>query len=316
MSNNIKESIWLIGPGNIGRDYVKVLEEFDLDVTVIGRSKKDNFPLPVYDKGVESYLKFRLPDIPKYSIVAVNESELYNTTKILLEIGVKNILVEKPGSLSIKELTSLNDIAKEKNSNVCIGYNRRFYQSVQKCKELLKDNNEPFNVHFEFTEWTHDIDFNHYDKSELERFFLCNSSHVSDLVFHLFGEPEYLDSHTSGGLDWHPSSSVFNGSGKTINNVLFSYNANWSSAGRWGVEINLTDYKLILKPLEKLFIQRKGSLDVEEIKIDDKLDNLYKPGLYDEVKDFLNGDNKFLCSLSEQINNFKWYYKIANYKEI
>ena len=81
MSNNIKESIWLIGPGNIGRDYVKVLEEFDLDVTVIGRSKKDNFPLPVYDKGVESYLKFRLPDIPKYSIVAVNESELYNTTK-------------------------------------------------------------------------------------------------------------------------------------------------------------------------------------------------------------------------------------------
>ena len=98
--------------------------------------------------------------------------------------------------------------------------------------------------------------------------------------------------------------------------MLFSYNANWSSAGRWGVEINLTDYKLILKPLEKLFIQRKGSLDVEEIKIDDKLDNLYKPGLYGEVKDFLNGDNKFLCSLSEQINNFKWYYKIANYKEI
>ena len=34
------------------------------------------------------------------------------------------------------------------------------------------------------------------------------------------------------------------------------------------------------------------------------------------MRDFLNGDNKFLCSLSEQINNFKWYYKIANYKEI
>ena len=95
--------------------------------------------------------------------------------------------------------------------------------------------------------------------------------------------------------------------------MLFSYNANWSSAGRWGVEINLTDYKLILKPLEKLFIQNKGSLDVEEIKIEN---DLYKPGLYSEVKDFLSGNDKVLCSLSEQINNFKWYYKIANYKEL
>ena len=311
MSNNIKESIWLIGPGNIGKDYVKVLKEFDLDITVIGRSKKDDFPLPVYDKGIESYLKFRLPDIPKYSIVAVNESELYNTTKILLEIGVKNILVEKPGSLSIKELTSLNDTATDKNSNVYIGYNRRFYKSVQKCRDLIK-NNKPLNVNFEFTEWTHNIDLNHYTKYELERFFLCNSSHVVDLVFHLFGKPKSLNSYTSGGLDWHPSSSVFSGSGKTIDDVLFSYNANWSSAGRWSVEINLTDYKLILKPLEKLFLQEKGSLDVEEIKIDN---DLYKPGLYGEVKDFLSGNDKVLCSLSEQINNFKWYYKIANYKE-
>ena len=312
MSNNIKESIWLIGPGNIGKDYVKVLKEFDLDITVIGRSKKDDFPLPVYDKGIESYLKFRLPDIPKYSIVAVNESELYNTTKILLEIGVKNILVEKPGSLSIKELTSLNDTATDKNSNVYIGYNRRFYKSVQKCRDLIK-NNKPLNVNFEFTEWTHNIDLNHYTKYELERFFLCNSSHVVDLVFHLFGKPKSLNSYTSGGLDWHPSSSVFSGSGKTIDDVLFSYNANWSSAGRWGIEINLNDYKLILKPLEKLFLQEKGSLDVEEIKIDN---DLYKPGLYGEVKDFLSGNDKVLCSLSEQINNFKWYYKIANYKEI
>ena len=52
MSNNIKESIWLIGPGNIGKDYVKVLKEFDLDITVIGRSKKEDFPLPVYDKEI------------------------------------------------------------------------------------------------------------------------------------------------------------------------------------------------------------------------------------------------------------------------
>jgi len=314
MSNHIKESVWLIGPGNIGKDYVKVLKEFDLDITVIGRSKKDDFPLPVYDEGVESYLKFRLPDIPKYSIVAVNESELYNTTKILLEIGVKNILVEKPGSLNTTDLLDLHNISVKKNSNVYIGYNRRFYQSIKKCRHLINDSN-PKSVHFEFTEWIHKIDLNHYNKSELEKFFLCNSSHVSDLVFHLFGEPECLDSYVSGELDWHPSSCIFSGSGKTVNDVLFSYNSNWSSAGRWGIEINLSDFKLILKPLEKLFIQKKGSLDIEEITIHSDLDNLFKPGLYNQVKNFLDGDKKHLCSLDEQIQNFKWYYKIANYKE-
>jgi len=312
LSNNIKDSIWLIGPGNIGRDYIKVLKKFDLDITVIGRSKKNDFPLPVYEKGIESYFKFKLPNVPKYAIVAVNESQLYKTTKILLEKNVKNILIEKPGSLNTTDLLDLYELSVKKNSNVYIGYNRRFYQSVKKCRDLIGDSN-PKSVHFEFTEWVHKINFNHYDKSELEKFFLCNSSHVVDLVFHLFGEPKSLNSYTSGGLDWHPSSSVFSGSGKTIDDVLFSYNANWSSAGRWGVEINLTDYKLILKPLEKLFIQNKGSLDVEEIKIEN---DLYKPGLYSEVKDFLSGNDKVLCSLSEQINNFKWYYKIANYKEI
>ena len=314
MSNNIKDSVWLIGPGNIGRDYVKVLEEFNLDITVIGRSKKENFPLPVYDKGLDLFLSSKIleDEIARYAIVAVNESELYSTTRTLLNEGVKNVLVEKPGSLSKVELLDLNKIATKMNCNVYIGYNRRFYKSVQKCREFLK-NSKPLNVNFEFTEWTHTIDLNHYTNSELERFFLCNSSHVVDLVFHLFGEPKSLNSYTSGGLDWHPSSSVFSGSGKTVNDVLFSYNANWSSAGRWGIEINLDDYKLILKPLEKLQIQRKGSLEVDEIELDDAVDVSYKSGLYNEVKAFLSGDTKLLCSLDEQINNFKWYYKIANY---
>ena len=312
MSNNIENHIWLIGPGNIGRDYVKVLKEFNLDITVIGRSKKEDFPLPVYDKGLESFLSSKSQgNIAKYAIVAVNESELYSTTKTLINEGVKNVLVEKPGGLSKVELLDLNKIAEKMQCNIYIGYNRRFYKSVQKCRKFIK-NNKPLNVNFEFTEWTHDIDLNHYTKSELERFFLCNSSHVVDLVFHLFGEPKSLNSYTSGGLDWHPSSSVFSGSGKTIDDVLFSYNANWSSAGRWGIEINLNDYKLILKPLEKLFIQKKGSLSIREIEINN---DLYKPGLYGEVEAFLNGDREYLCSLSEQINNFKWYYKIANYGE-
>ena len=107
MSNNIKDSIWLIGPGNIGRDYIKVLKKFDLDITVIGRSKKNDFPLPVYEKGIESYFKFKLPNVPKYAIVAVNESQLYKTTKILLEKNVK-ISYKKDDYLKLDRLLKIS----------------------------------------------------------------------------------------------------------------------------------------------------------------------------------------------------------------
>ena len=45
------------------------------------------------------------------------------------------------------------------------------------------------------------------------------------------------------------------------------------------------------------------------------LDYLYKPGLFNEVIFFLHGATKNLCTIDEQIINFDWYYKIANYKE-
>ena len=321
MSDNIKNKVLLVGPGNIGYDYVEILRGFKVDIDVIGRSYRsrkkfsNRTGLYVYD-GIRNYMnKNHKP--PKYAIVAVNEHQLSKVTLSLLDYGVKNILLEKPGGLSISELTEIKNKSNLKSSNVYIGYNRRFYKSVEWCKEYLEDNKEPLNVHFEFTEWSHDIDFSHYTKNELERFFLCNSSHVVDLVFHLFGKPKILNSYTNGSLKWHPSASIFSGSGKTEQDVLFTYNANWSSAGRWGVEISLSDCKLILRPLEKLFIQRKGSLEIEEVNLFkyDNLDYLYKPGLFNEVNFFLHGATKNLCTIDEQIINFDWYYKIANYKE-
>lgn len=317
MSSNIKDKVLLIGPGNIGLDYIKVLKTLDVDIDVVGRSEKSSKEFSkksrwfVHSEGIESYINKNIKP-PKYAIVAVNENQLSDVTISLINYGVKNILLEKPGALNYSDLLNIKNTSVLNSCNVYLGYNRRFYESVKKCREFLSKNTGPVNVHFEFTEWSHAIDFNHYTKGELEKFFLCNSSHVVDLVFHLFGLPEVLNSYTTGSLDWHPSASIFSGSGKTKEDVLFTYNANWSSAGRWGIEISLTDYKLILKPLEKLFIQRKGSLDIEEIELNT---DSYKPGLYDEIKSFFKQSNRYLCNIDQQLVNFDWYYKIANYKK-
>ncbi|MEE6591687.1 hypothetical protein VWN77_10290, partial [Campylobacter coli] len=38
--------------------------------------------------------------------------------------------------------------------------------------------------------------------------------------------------------------------------------ANWRSPGRWSIEIMTNNYRLIFKPLEKLFIQKKGEISI------------------------------------------------------
>jgi len=310
---NKEDELWLIGPGNIGYDYAKVLISQKINFKVIGRSHKADWIAPVYEFGLTNFIKENKNNVPKYAIVAVDESQLFSITEELINFGVRNILIEKPAGINNAQVEFLESLSNEKNCKLFVAYNRRFYQSVRACKKLIDSDPGPINVNFTFTEWTHLIDYESYTKEELEHFFLCNSSHVPDTVFYLCGQPSELQAYVSGSLKWHPTACSFSGAGLTTKGVSFSYNAHWGSAGRWGIEINLSDKKLILRPLEKLQIQQLGSIETEEATLENKeVDSKYKPGLFEEVKSFL-GNQKDLCTIREQVQNFKWYYKIANY---
>ena len=309
-----KKNIWLIGPGDIGKDYLKVLQSFDIELSVIGRSAKPNWPIPVYEHGIDEFIKSN-NIIPEYAIIATDESELYQIALKLITHKVKNILIEKPAALYYNQIQKLYDLSIKYGCNLFIGYNRRFYRSVQECKKRIENTKDPININFSFTEWSHTTPFENYTKEELNRFFLCNSSHIPDTVFYLAGQPKKINSYTAGKLDWHESACIFQGSGITENDILFSYDANWNSAGRWSIEINLPNEKLILRPIEKLHIQNKGNLDVYKLDLEnEQIDTDYKPGLYKEVESFLTSQQN-LCTIKEQLDNFKWYYQIANYHE-
>tara|TARA_R110001583_G_scaffold2257_12_gene16691 strand:+ start:783 stop:1700 length:918 start_codon:yes stop_codon:yes gene_type:complete len=305
----MKRKVWIVGPGKMGREYYKILSNFDVEIEVIGRSEKNDWPTKVYPSGLDSFIE-KSGYIPDYAIVSVNEHNLYRNVLSLIDHGVKNILVEKPAALNIKNIEKLCGLAE--GVGLYVGYNRRFYQSVQKCKQIIDQSSGPVNVVFEFTEWTHKINFDHYTKEELSHFFLCNSSHVADTVFYLAGRPRTMHANTAGSIDWHPSAAVFSGGGITEKDILFNYYANWLSSGRWGIEINTTDGKFILKPLEKLFFQEKGSLDQVEIELD-SIDTEYKCGLFKQVESFL-GNGEGLCTIEEHYKNCKFYYEMANYK--
>ena len=315
------KSVWLIGAGLMAQDYIKVLEALKTDFTVIGRGEEtaqkceEAMGCKVVVGGLEQFLATQ-PELCSHAIVSVGVEKLYETTKELLDHGVENILVEKPAGLHQREFDDLVQIAQEKEAHVFVAYNRRFYASVLKAQGIIEEDGGVTSFNFEFTEWGHVIAPIEKGEGVKEKWFLSNSTHVVDLAFFLGGQPKELCNFTNGSLDWHPSSSVFAGAGISDKNALFSYQANWESAGRWSVEILTKEHRLILRPMEKLQIQKRGSIAQEfDETIDYSLDDDFKPGLYLQTKNFVHNDFKNMCTITEQKRILNFYNKIAAYNE-
>lgn len=311
--------IWLIGAGEMSVNYLKVLEAKNEKFIVIGRGEmsatkyQKDTGQPVVIGGLKKFLATN-PETPTSAIVSVGVDQLYNTTRKLLDYGVKHILVEKPGGMLAKEIESLKEHCGNLKANVYIAYNRRFFSSVRKAQEMISLDGGVTSFNFELTEWGHVIEKLDKTPEVLSKWFLANSTHVADLAFYLGGKPEQLSNYITGALDWHPTSSIFAGAGISDKGALFNYSANWESAGRWSVEILTNKNKYILRPMEQLRIQQRGSLKTDIVKINDKIDLDFKPGLYMQVSAFLGRDMSSLCSIDDQTILFPIYEKMSGYQ--
>lgn len=317
MREDIKQLL-LIGAGPMSVEYAKVLKDLNIDFVVVGRGVKNakKFAEVIGSKvvsgGVEKFLKSNFLNFER-AIVAISEEQLGKITLLLLEYGVKSILVEKPGGLDFDEIRKVGNLALSKKAKVFVAYNRRFYASIKKARDLIKKDDGVISIFFDFTELNYKIAPLVRGLGVKENWFLQNSTHVIDTAFFLAGKPVKIQSIVSGSLPWHKKGAVFTGSGITNTGALFSYHANWKGPGRWGIEVVTKKHKLFFRPLEKLQIQKIGSFETEDVVIDDELDKDFKPGLYREVQSFL-GDKKNLCTISEQVENLKYYQQILEGK--
>lgn len=317
MSDNIKELI-LVGTGTMAREYAKVLDGLGIPYKVVGNTSasvkkfRDDTQKNAIEGGIEKYILSQ-KTIPHYAIVATNIEKLYKITKILITSGVKEILVEKPGIVTMEQINDLIQEAKKYGTKVFIAYNRRFYSSVKILKQIVQDDGGIQSVNFEFTEWPHVVEKTLHSDEIKQKWFLMNSSHVVDLVFYLIGKPREMNSYRKGELKWHKAGCIYAGCGVTEKDIVFSYQANWKAPGRWGVEVLTDKHRLYLRPIEKLQIQNIGSIMIEEKELNDNIDQIYKPGLFEEVYAMIKGGDfaKELCTLEEQKGNMKLYKKIS-----
>lgn len=310
-------SIWLVGSGYMAQEYAKVLVDIAADFKVIGRGKnsaksfENQTKITVVQGGINNALISM--QIPELAIVAVGVEELANTALNLLESGVKRILLEKPGGINKEEITAIQSSAMKNKASVLLAYNRRFYASVEEAEKLIKQDGGIRTCNFEFTEWSHTIAPLKKGPGVKESWFLSNSSHVVDLAFYLCGFPKEIHSINKGSLDWHPSSSRFSGSGLTSKNVLFSYFADWSSAGRWGIELTTKKRRIVLRPLEEIKTINIGSIEEKKLEISNTIDTNFKPGIFRMVQSFVeNKDDRFL-TIGDQLSHMDLYNQMAGY---
>ncbi len=299
-------------------EYARVLKAMGKKFTVVGRGKEsanifyEKTGTQVVTGGIEEFINKNDNKFHE-AIIATGVEQLSETTKILLNKGVSNILLEKPVALFKEKLIELDTIAQKNKAKILIAYNRRFYASVTEARAIIEKDGGVVSFQFDFTEWSHIIEKISKPDIVKQRWFLSNSTHVADMAFFLGGKPQEIQAITSGSVEWHKSASIFAGIGKTENENIFSYASNWDAPGRWSVEILTRNFRLIFKPLEQLSVQKKGSVNIETVTLNDELDKSFKPGVYKMVECFLNGSHAELCSIQEQIQLFDIYCKMANY---
>jgi predicted dehydrogenase len=317
MSNNIADVV-LIGAGPMAIEYAKVMDAMQVSFITVGRGLnsaekfKNTTGHNVYTGGLIKFLN-STKDLPDSAIIATSVETLSEVSRLLMENNFKNILCEKPGSLFYDQLKSLQRIVEEKQLNLLIAYNRRFYSSSLKAKEIIASDGGIDSFNFEFTEWSEKIAPLLKGQGVKEKWFLSNSTHVADLAFYLGGKPQKITCFTKNSLPWHSASATFAGVGISETNALFNYQANWNAPGRWGLEVLTCNNRIIFRPLEQLFTQKRGSVEIVQVELEDSLDKLFKPGLYRMVDNFLNSRFNEFCDLKYQLEMFPIYNQIANY---
>jgi predicted dehydrogenase len=287
-------NVLLVGAGPMAVAYAKALRAQAVPFEAVGRGQRSAAAFaeavgsrPI-EGGLEVYLAKNTIEGARPVIVALPIPQLATAAKQLVAGGARYILVEKPAGLNLDEIASVEAVAAKSGARIFVAYNRRFYASVDAARRIIAEDGGVSSFHLDFSEIADRIATPDKDPAVLANWLLANSSHMFDLVFHLAGEPKEMNGAVKGILRWHPAGAVFTGHGRTVSGALFTWHADWTSAGRWGLDLRTTRRRVLLQPVETLLVQDKNSFSLQPVEIDDQMDRAFKPGIYRQVQAFLS----------------------------
>jgi predicted dehydrogenase len=201
------------------------------------------------------------------------------------------ILVEKPVLKNTKMFKDLGDL---ENQNVLVGYNRRFYSSVQAQIAINKEMN-PHSFQFKVPEnsWNGDLDL-----AGRSDYLIDNSVHMIDLLRYLSGNSEMKLSIQVGHGEERLRAINVVVEGDKISGVL---QITFNSPGAYSIEFNGSGFSSKLQPIEYLRtfdsieiiepttempIRRYRPKQSEKLFAISEFDLRFKPGFYQQSKAF------------------------------
>jgi predicted dehydrogenase len=231
----------IIGSGSVSEFHIQAALKAGFSISAIAASD--------YSKSA-NYLHKKY-DIPKYFVTTTEllNSNFYDclllsiqpevTENLLSHIVDKEvpILIEKPVVLDSKKLEDF-----ESNNKICVGYNRRYYSTINElyATQLVK----PGFFHFSIVETTLDKKFNPF---EIQQILLKNTVHFFDLIHFLipnFNLVDFAFSAHNLNSNWR----IFQNQ-KFVGSLSLSFNSKKNSF----IEFENYHENLVLKPLENLY---------------------------------------------------------------
>ncbi len=287
-------AVTVFGYGNMGREYVKALQALGVGrIRVVSLSAEPLQPLanqPGIHTQAEDYHTFQSRfEVNELAILALPIADLIPSAHRLVELGCKNLLIEKPVSLHSAEIKKLDVFLEHSGIRSACAYNRATYPALLEAATRIAQEGGITSCAYTFTEFVNRLNLSLYTSADLERWGIANSLHVMSLAHRFIGLPKIWQTYRQGHIAWHPSGAVFVGSGISDRSVPFTYHADWGSTGRWSVEIHSHQASYRLCPLEKLFVRKTATGDWEEITLETFAPNV-KTGFVEQVASCLDTD--------------------------
>jgi hypothetical protein len=201
--------------------------------------------------------------------------------KVLNECIKNNlkIIIEKP---VFTELKKYNKYLKFKK-NIFVGYNRIYYSNILQLKKMIALE-KPLNVMVKCPE-------------ESKKHILTNSSHIISILYFLFGNLKKTKKIKKNNFIL----CMF----KTNKNIPIFLNFSFNSPENFSIELNFKNKKIILKPIEKLFIYK----ELKKVKY--KNTNIFLPKVKKVINEYDVSNLK--PGFDEQYKNFRKFLKNKKY---
>lgn len=298
--------VLIIGFGSIGKRHYEILSQFKQISQIHILTKQQ-----LKDKSAFKNLKKINLNIYDYIIIASETSKHYKQLKYIEKNTTnKKILVEKPLFHKFKKLNI-------KNNQIFIGYNRRFYEILQKIKQEIKNQKCLFvqiyaGQYLPF--WRPDRDYKKTYSAikKLGGGVLLDLSHEIDYINYLFGNIKkiYAINDKISNLQIN-TDDICTAILKTNKNTIVNFTIDYISKDFMHFMIIHQENQTIKANLLTMELKITAKNDSKEYKFDNLRNNSFQA----MHKNILFQDDKICCSYKEALNIMKIIKKIRKQNE-